>query len=156
MSMFSLSSRTEPFRNYARILLLMLLTKNRSKPEPARRQWVNWYWLLVPTASVFFNAWHSMKSRSLLCLTFVPDTPTNNTSSQFQMDFQHGSPSLCFSSSRACLCKSNTLNACDVNKFFCFLTCCQRKDELSLASIFFTKAFSDGFFVSYIMWTESS
>lgn len=96
---------------------------------------------MVPTASVFFNAWHSMKSRSLLCLTFVPDTPTNNHSSQFQMDFQHGSPSLCFSSSRACLCKSNTLNACDVNKFFCFLTCCQRKDELSLASFFLPKLF---------------
>lgn len=99
----------------------------------------NWYRLLVPTASVFFNASHSMKSRSLLCLTFVPDTPTNNHSSQsskwiFSMVFHRYA-------SRACLCKSNTLNACDVNKFFCFLTCCQRKDELSLASIILPELF---------------
>lgn len=33
MSMFSLS-RTEPFKDLATILSLMLLTKNQSKPEP--------------------------------------------------------------------------------------------------------------------------
>lgn len=59
----------------------------------------NWHCFLIPTASVFCNAPHSMKWRSLLCLTFVPDTPTNKTPKlEFQMSFQHGIPSTCFTS----------------------------------------------------------